>query len=295
MTTPYAYVTHIKLSGPPIEEHIGCALEEIYPCIAYFKDENKPYRELSIYTNHHPAKEEIAKIKNHLTIDTNNIILSERTTLLPPIDWVAESQKSFPAMEVGPFYIHPSWNIIAKKTLEKPDMIPIQIDPGQAFGTGTHATTQGCLQLLAELATHYTPGQILDLGCGTAILAIACNKLWPDAPITACDIDPIAIKTGQYNARINNTPTITFLESEGYQAISTTWHYDLIIANILAEPLLNMAAQTSTYLHDRGYLLLSGILAEQKRTIIEKYHSHDITLITSSSHQQWPTLLLQKR
>lgn len=190
-------------------------------------------------------------------------------------DWVAETQRQFQPFEVA----HRLW--VGPRWLNPPelsqDAIAIRIDPGMAFGTGSHATTQLCLEMLmaamdkmkrAETQRELQGGlQVLDMGCGSGILAIAAAKLGATS-VTAIDIDPIAVATARDNAQANQADLVVL---DADQAITNAKHFDIVLANILAQPLKIMAPALTSHVRPAGALLLSGILSRQAQEILDVY------------------------
>ena len=219
-----------------------------------------------------------------------------RWETLPAIDWVAENQRSFVPFAVGPFWVHPSHAAGGMPT----GLLPIEIDAGLAFGTGTHATTRGCLEVLATLDPAETTNAI-DVGCGSGILAIAMAKLW-QRPVLGGDNDPDAIAVARENAARNGVaPLCRFHHAVGLDApaLADALPCDLIVANILAGPLIELSASFSAALRPRGHALLSGLLAEQASDIVAAYARRGFTLahhLDRATHDTtWRTLLLRKR
>jgi ribosomal protein L11 methyltransferase len=214
---------------------------------------------------------------------------------LPDKDWVAENQRSFQPFQVGPFWVHPSHNAEGMPART----IPLRIDAGMAFGTGTHATTRGCLTLLAGLDPKETANSV-DVGCGSGILAIAMAKLW-QRPVRGGDNDAQAVDVAIENAELNGVAKLCrFVTSIGLSApeLASSAPYDLIVANILAGPLTDLAESFARALKPGGKVLLSGLLIEQADMILIAYgrqgfeFSHHIDLETGGA--QWRTLLLHK-
>lgn len=205
-------------------------------------------------------------------------------------DWVAEIQKQFPPLSIGRFYIHGSH----LPALPKP-RISLEINAGRAFGTGEHATTSGCLLAMEALAKHTTPKHILDLGCGTGILAIAAKKLWPHAEIIGTDLDAVSIEVAKKNARDNEVPDIRFYTAAGYHCPALQGKkFDLILANILARPLIKLSGLTHYHLKDGGYAVLSGLLNSQALQVLHAYRSQQMKLLHHLPQGDWAALTLQK-
>ena len=183
-------------------------------------------------------------------------------------------------------------------------MVNLQIDAGQAFGTGHHETTLGCLKTLDRLKRRGRQyRQIIDVGTGTGLLAMAARHLWPTARIMASDVDPVAIEVGQRNAELNDLETgngrhaIALVASNGldHRAIRQRAPYDLIIANILARPLIGLAPQISAAAAPGSTLVLAGLLTEQQEELFGAYRYNGFRLVESRKQDQWPCLVLQRR
>jgi ribosomal protein L11 methyltransferase len=211
---------------------------------------------------------------------------------LPDTDWVAENQRSFQPFPVGPFWVHPSHD----KGTAPAAAIPLCIDAGLAFGTGTHATTRGCLELLATLDT----ANAVDVGSGSGILAIAMAKLWR-RPVIGGDNDDQAVAVAIENAQLNGVEGLCrFVEAVGldHPEIAARRPFDLVVANILAGPLLELADAFAGAVQAGGRTLLSGLLLEQADEIVAAYRSkgfsveRQVDLETGGS--VWRTLLMRQ-
>jgi len=214
---------------------------------------------------------------------------------LPEKDWVAENQRSFQPFKVGPFWVHPSH----RRAGVPAGLLPIEIDAGLAFGTGTHATTRGCLEMLATLDPAETPNAV-DVGCGSGILAIAMAKLW-QRPVLGGDNDPQAVEVAIENAARNGVaPLCCFVISLGLEApeLAGRAPYDLVVANILAGPLIELAEPFDAATRPGGRLLLSGLLVEQAEMIVAAYKSRGFVverhIDLETGGAAWRTLLLRK-
>ncbi len=209
---------------------------------------------------------------------------------LPALDWVAESQKGLPPLRAGRFFVFASHSAGARP----PSAIAIRIEAGQAFGTGHHESTRGCLLALEALARRGRPTVSLDLGCGTGILAIAMAKLWR-ASVLASDIDPLAVAITKENARLNGVgPFVRAVESDGAgrRSLLSRGPYDVIAANILAGPLSDMAGDLTRVLAPGGSLILSGLLRSQERAVLAPYRARNMRLTRRLGLGDWVTLLL---
>jgi len=215
---------------------------------------------------------------------------------LPDIDWVVENQRSFRPFAVGPFWIYPSH----AGGPPPAGSIPLEIDAGLAFGTGTHATTRGCLELLATLDAHRT-ANAADIGCGSGILAIAMAKLWK-RPVIGGDNDAEAIAVACENARLNGVGGLCrFVHAKGlaHDALQALAPFDLVVANILAGPLIELSESFCAAVRPGGRALLSGLLVEQADDILAVYNRWRFTLERHVERETggawWRTLLLRRQ
>ena len=211
-------------------------------------------------------------------------------------DWLAENRKAFPPLHLGPFWIYGSHVTQAQPAGSK----PLLVEAAQAFGSGTHPTTQICLLALAKQRKRKRlPRRILDMGCGSAILAMAAQRLFPAADILAVDNDPVSVRTAQKNIQKNQISAIKMraIVSEGFadRSVSRNGPYDLIMANILAGPLRRMAADVSRNLRPGGQLILSGLLSNQAQQIIGDYCARKLTLNMRLDQDDWCCLVFRKR
>ena len=210
-------------------------------------------------------------------------------------DWLAENRRAFPPLHLGPFWIYGSH----VQQNRPAGSLPLLVEAAQAFGSGTHPTTQTCLLALADQrkATN-RPRRILDMGCGSAILAMAAQRLFPAADIFAVDNDPVSVRTAIENRRKNqiSPAKMRAVVSEGFAArdISRNGPYDVILANILAGPLRRMAADLTSNLAPRGKLILSGLLGSQARQIIGDYQARQMVLDHRRDQGEWCCLVFSK-
>ena len=208
---------------------------------------------------------------------------------------MAENQRSFRPFEVGPFWVHPS-----HISDGMPDgLLPLRIDAGMAFGTGTHATTRGCLELLATLDPAETRNAV-DVGCGSGILAIAMAKLW-QREVLGGDNDPEAVDVARENAGLNGVgPLCRFVVSIGLASpeLGGKAPYDLIVANILAGPLEELSTPFAAATRPGGRVLLSGLLVEQAASVLAAYRQHGFVFERRRDLETggawWRSLLLRK-
>ncbi|MCB1532083.1 MAG: 50S ribosomal protein L11 methyltransferase [Alphaproteobacteria bacterium] len=213
---------------------------------------------------------------------------------LPEIDWLAHSYQQFPPFSVGPFFIYGSHY----EGAVPPEQMGLQIDAATAFGSGEHGTTKGCLQAMLELKHQgICPWQILDMGTGSGILAIAAWKLWK-TPVLAVDNDEEAVRVTERHREANKVPAgagdLTSAHGDGFASTITQEKkpYELVIANILAGPLKDMAADLKDVVDENGYVILSGILNEQAEDVLSAYQAQGLTLRKTYKIGEWTTLVL---
>lgn len=217
------------------------------------------------------------------------IFPSPTIEVLQERDWVSEVQASFKPMHCGRFYVYGSH--IEKRPPHS--SIPIMMDAGAAFGTGEHETTSGCLEALDGLKKAHQFSRILDMGTGTGILAIAAAKCW-QVPVMAVDLDAMAVQVARRNVKLNAVHHVVRCEqSRGYQSSNVSGRYDLIVANILAKPLVKMAKDARRYLQFGGTLVLSGLLTNQENRVMAAHQIQGIQLVSRICKGPWSTLILR--
>ena len=209
-------------------------------------------------------------------------------------DWLAENRASFPALHIGRFWIYG-----AHITQTPPaGAIPLHVEAAEAFGSGTHPTTEGCLRAIDDLLKISQPRAVLDLGAGSAILAMAVAKMRPEAAIIASDIDQIATNTATANRRLNGIAPnkMHCLTSKGFshRTLRKKAPFDLLIANILAGPLKQLAPEIARHLSARGTLVLSGILTSQERQIRAIYRANGLIVRRAIRIGDWSALVFSK-
>lgn len=205
-------------------------------------------------------------------------------------DWHKKWQRFFTTARIGRHIIvKPSWELFLP---EEGDIV-IDMDPGMAFGTGTHATTRMCLEVIEKLTHDGTPAinSMLDVGIGSGILSIAAAKLGVPKTV-GIDVDPIALGYAQKNIDKNNVTNQVEVRHVSLEKLEGT--FDLIVANILSEILLKLRKDLCNHLAENGILILSGIMDENKLKIERKFTSKKISLAASYTHTDWSCLVLQK-
>ncbi len=216
--------------------------------------------------------------------------------LLPERDWLIYNQASFPPFRIGRYFILGSHVGAQTPT----GSVRLHLDSGAAFGSGEHATTAGCLRILDDLAKVRRFRRPLDMGCGSGVLAIAMAKTWR-RKVIASDIDPDAIRVTEWNARKNRiAPLILSVRGDGFRPrfVNREGHFDLIVANILARPLISMAADIERHLRGTdaggGAVILSGFLVRDIRWVIAAFKARRLILQRIFILDGWATLLLTR-
>lgn len=211
---------------------------------------------------------------------------------LPDIDWVAKSLEGLKPVRAGRFLVHGAHDRSARR---KGDLA-IEIEAGLAFGTGHHGTTAGCLEMMAGIVRREMPQNALDLGTGSAVLAIGLAKL-ARIPVLATDIDPVATRVAAANVKLNRVESLVeTATATGFHhpLFATRGPFDLIVANILARPLMRLAPAMAGHLAPGGSLVLSGILDGQRRQVIAAYAGQRFRHVTTLHREGWTTLHLKR-
>jgi ribosomal protein L11 methyltransferase len=270
--------------------------ETLSESIVYFEAEdtknieNKPEDlwQIDVFLDKKPNIEKLqakfATIALQCQSPTPSLELSE----IENIDWVSEVQKTFVPILAGKFFIHHS----GYKEQMPNTLIPIEINAGRAFGTGEHETTSNCLKALSELNIT---GNCLDMGCGSGILAIAMAKTGAKKVIAA-DLDEQAVSVTRENTNLNNVSFIEAMQSNGYQSsiIEEAGPYEVISANILALPLIEMAPDAYKNLAKGGFLILAGFLKDQLDNVLLAHQNQGLILVKEICIENWPALIMTK-
>ncbi len=208
---------------------------------------------------------------------------------LPDEDWVTMSQAGLAALHVGRFFVH------AGDETPPAGTRAFRIAAGRAFGTGHHETTSGCLAMLDALAKNGAVfAKVVDIGTGTGLLAFAAAHLWPSAAIVATDIDPVAVEVTRGNAAANGVGGIALVVADGTldPAVVAPAPYDLVIANILAGPLVSMAPELAAIAAPGATIVLAGLLETQRAGVVAAYEACGCTLAEVDRRGDWSVLRL---
>lgn len=254
-------------------------------------DESKPDEWLlHAYFNNEPRGSDIAVLSSLGNGPARIEQLGEQ-------DWVTMSQAGLQPIRAGRFTVH------TPTSPPQPDRINFEIDAGLAFGTGQHATTSGCLAALDRLERDGNRfANIADIGTGTGLLAFAALALWPQAKCLATDIDPVALDVARENAAINGVSLghgpgeLVLAVADGMDSplLAARAPFDLLIANILAGPLIELAPAFAASLSSRGNILLAGLLDTQVASVAKAYEAQGLR-IADKGIGEWPVVICERR
>jgi ribosomal protein L11 methyltransferase len=212
---------------------------------------------------------------------------------LPRLDWLSRSLEGFTPRRIGRYFIHGSHH----RGGVPAGAVGLRVDAATAFGSGEHASTAGCLSALDRLARRQRVQRVLDMGCGSGILAIAAAKTWR-VPVVAVDIDAEAARVARLNAKANGVSALVAVAGgNGYEVavVRRAEPFDLITANILARPLARMAPDLARHLAEGGVAVLSGLLARQERHVLAAHRSQGLHLAARLTIGDWRTLIMARR
>ena len=220
----------------------------------------------------------------------NSFVVSE----VPDQDWVAKVQRELPPVEAGRFFVYGSHDLEHLPA----GRIGLLIEAAMAFGTGHHGTTLGCLRAFDRLLEQGRSFEnVLDLGCGTAVLAMAAARMSLNSVI-ASDIDPVAVEVAVVNVLANDLEgRVNCVESIGFDApaLAQAAPFDLIFANILKGPLIDLAPAMAVHLAPGGIAILSGLLVEQADDIVAVYNAQGVDLVKREDLGEWTALTLIRK
>src|SRR5450631_779178 len=206
-------------------------------------------------------------------------------------DWVKATLEELVPVRAGRFIVHGAHD----RSKVPPNKIGIEIEAALAFGTGHHGTTRGCLLLLDEVLKAWRPRRVLDVGTGTGVLAIAAAKALR-VNVLASDIDPLSVRVARDNARLNDSRNcVTTIEATGFAApqFASRGPFDLVLANILANPLRQMATPMARHLAPSALVILSGLLPHQAQSVIAAYRTRGLVLERHIRIEGWSSLLMR--
>ena len=262
--------------------------------VSYHREDEGDDWQVSVITRTEPSETALSRAVGEAASITGTGQPRRTVTALPERDWLEENRRSFPPIDIGSFHIRGSH--VASPVPE--GRIPILLDAGQAFGSGTHATTRGCLAMLERCLEGADGGRlrIADIGCGSGILALAAAKLLPEARIVAVDNDPVAVGVAEDNAAANGAAaSIAFGVSDGYGAALVREHapFDVVMANILPSPLIAMAPDAAACLAPGGALVVSGLNGGHEGGVVAAHEAAGLAEVGRISLDGWVTLVFR--
>ena len=282
----------VRTTDLVVAQAISDALEAAEPAldaVTLFEDGAGAWRVEAYSQDRADAEAAAATLRAGVGKPLANIVLDD----LPDLNWVAMSQAALPPVIAGRFVVHGSHDR---------GRIPygpraILVDAGEAFGTAHHGTTLGCLLAIDRLERQGTVRRVLDLGCGSGVLAIAAARAMRAAQVIATDSDPIAVAVARANADANGAGRIATACALGldHPWLRHAAPFDLIIANILAGPLRRLAGDVAKSVRRGGSVILSGILNPEAAAVIAAYAAHGFVVVQHRRIGEWTTLTLRKR
>lgn len=293
---PNTYCIELKVKFKYLQLFVDLG-EEFSETIVYFEAEDtknidsepEDLWQIDIYFEEKPdylyIKQKFLALASGLNIESIDFVFYE----IDDKDWVSEVQKNFSPIILKKFFIH---NAEYQGEIPK-GLINIKVDAGRAFGTGEHETTSGCLAALSELVLEGE--MVLDMGCGSGILAIAMAKL--GAKVVAVDLDEQAVLVTKENAELNNVSLKTIEKSDGYNsvAVKNDSPYKTIVSNILAGPLIEMSKDAFECLEEGGVIILAGFIEEQMNNVCDAHINQGFKLEKIIQNKNWPVLVMSKK
>ncbi|MBZ9843016.1 50S ribosomal protein L11 methyltransferase [Mesorhizobium sp. CA5] len=284
------HFTANKLEADRIFAALDAAFEEDGLPIAVLElDEEKDIHEVSLYADGDVDPVEV-RVRDVLA----GLGLSKpvEREVLPDVDWVSRSLEGLKPVRAGRFFVHGSHDRAKRRSGD----LAIEIEAGLAFGTGHHGTTAGCLEVLEQVVLRERPRNAVDLGTGSAVLAIALAKL-AHIRVLATDIDPVAVRVAAANARLNHVKALVeTVTAPGFHhpIFARRAPFDLIVANILARPLMRLAPEMAKHISLGGSLVLSGILDRQRDAVISAYVGQAFRHVRTLHREGWVTIHLKR-
>jgi ribosomal protein L11 methyltransferase len=272
---------------------LGAPLEDHASAVSWFESKDPEVWVVEAITTSKPKVDEFINFISPVCQTLNLEIPSLNVEEIPETDWLEATWRNFPPQQIGRYYVYGSHT---SPTPPK-DSVTLEINAATAFGSGEHETTTGCLLTLDDLALEGKSFQKpLDMGCGSGILAIAIAKTW-NIPVIAVDNDPESVRVTTNNAILNLCDSLLkTCVSEGFEnaLVREGGPYDLIVANILAGPLIDMAKELSQNLAPKGMVILSGLLNRHREDVVNAYKAQGIRLHSLRTLNDWIALLLIK-
>ncbi|WP_137899437.1 50S ribosomal protein L11 methyltransferase [Sphingomonas sp. 2SG] len=277
-----------RAEAEAIDSASDLAIDAVLMTTEEVEDDVERWR-LDAYLEHEPDAAMLATLHALVPSASGHDPVVER---LSDQDWVAMSQAGLEPIREGRFVVHTSAHPVTPPAGGRAFLI----EAGQAFGTGHHGTTSGCLAMLDALASGRRDfAKVIDVGTGTGLLAFAAVDLWPGATVVATDIDPVAIDVTRENAERNDVEGVALFVADGarHPDIDAVAPYDLVIANILAGPLVSMAPELAAIAAPDAVIVLAGLLETQRETVVAAYAACGCTLEAIDRRGDWTVLRLR--
>ncbi len=282
------------LPGSPAAEALSAALERMEPApvgVGVFEiEDGSGLWEVGAYFDAQPDDVILAVLA--AAFGAADFAISE----IPETDWVAKVRRELHPVEAGRFFVHGSHD--ADKVPPDAGRVPLQIEATVAFGTGHHGTTLGCLRALDRmLSAGMTFARVADIGCGTGVLAMAAAATLPGARVIASDIDAVAVDVTRANLAVNGLEgRVECVTAPGFDdpALAAAAPFDLIFANILKGPLIELAPAMAAHSAPQGRLILSGLLVEQAEAVTAAYLAEGFAFESHEDIGEWSALVLVK-
>ncbi|WP_417783207.1 50S ribosomal protein L11 methyltransferase [Terasakiella pusilla] len=278
---------------PELADAYEYALEDFCVAVTQYLDDDELAQRLEAYAEVQPDEEalraSVLAVSERMGASAPEVTITE----VQNKDWLAEYARKYPPLQIGRYFIYGS-HFQGRLPAGK---IALKVEAATAFGTGEHASTNGCLQALDKLSKKYRFNRPLDMGCGSAILAMAIAKTW-GATVVASDIDAQSVDVARFNAEVNGIGSyILPVCGDGYRTPSVTRNgpYDLIMANILARPLSSMAKDLAKHLQPGGFAILAGFLERDANWVFAAHRCHGLVLVDRIKVNGWQTLVLRKK
>lgn len=271
------------------ESILEAQLGEAVLSASRFEAEDPEYWQVQVILEQRPDIEPLAAALSQATGTAPSLAVEP----VLDTDWVTAALDQQPPVRVGRYFVHGSHITDARP----PGSLALRIDAGQAFGTGSHESTHGCLIALDQIARRRATRNALDLGCGAGVLALAIAKTFRNR-VLASDIDPVAVAIARRNALENGLATyvdVVCADGLGGRDLERRAPFDLVMANILAGPLVRMAAQMRPRVSRGGLVVLSGLLASQEAMVLSAYRYQGFAFRRRIGLKGWPTLVLARR
>lgn len=251
-------------------------------------DEARDIHEVSVHAEGTDGIEH--RIRDALGSDGFGLEIGRET--LPDIDWVSKSLEGLKPVRAGGFIVHGAHD----RAFVRAGDIPVEIEAGLAFGTGHHGTTAGCLETIAAVLKRSRPRTALDLGTGSGVLAIAIARASRRTAVLATDIDPVATRVAAANVKLNEVARAVVCETAtgvSHRTIALAAPFDLIVANILAGPLMKLAPGIARISKPGSFIILSGILDSQRDRVAARYVSQGFRHRRTIHREGWSTILFE--